>query len=153
MTALQPDKIAALLALLIVTLLTIHLSQDVVFGYEAAGIAILAALPVTAIWLYATLALAGRRSGYILLLLGSFFAAVVPAIHMSGRGIRAEVVQSSGGLFFIWVLIALTTIASLSVLLSIHGLWRVRQSLLGFALWTFGAIAAGGGLFYYLVFA
>jgi hypothetical protein len=61
-TATESDKAATLMALLIITLLAVHLSQDVVYGYEAARLTILIPLPVAALWLYATVALAGRRS-------------------------------------------------------------------------------------------
>jgi hypothetical protein len=152
-TLMKFDDITILMALLIVTLMTVHLGEDVVYRYEPAGLAILVAVPVVAIWLYATLALAGRRSGYILLLLGSFFAAIIPVIHLSGRGVRDEVVQSSGGLLFIWILLALAMSASIGCVLSIHGLWRTKQSMIGFVLWTFVALAAGGALFGYLVFS
>ena len=152
-TVMRFDTIAIVMALLIITLMIFHLSQDVVYGYERAGLAILIAVPVAAVWLYATIALAGRRSGYILLLLGSFFAAIIPVIHLSGRGVREEVVQSSGGFFFIWTMLALAMSASVSFLLSIQGMWRIKQSVMGFLLWTLITLATGGALFGYLVFS
>ena len=152
-TPMKADKGVMVMALIIVALLTFHLSQDVVYGYEPSGLSNLIAVPFVAVWLYATLALAGRRAGYLLLLFGSFFAAIVPVIHMSGRGVRAEVVTSSGGLFFIWALIAIATSASVSCLLSVHGLWRRRRGLLGFVLWCVIPLFALSGLFGYVVYA
>lgn len=124
---MKPDKIAIVVPLLIVALLVSHLSHDIVYGYEPAKVATLFALPIVALWLYAALALAGRGSGYILLIIGSLAAAIVPIIHMSGGGVRQEVIQSSGGFFFVWTLIAIATTASFSVLLAIHGLWSLRR--------------------------
>lgn len=150
---MKPDNIAIAMALAIVILMISHLSHDVIYGYEPANLKILVAVPILALWLYAAVALAGRRSGYILLIIGSYLAAIVPIVHMSGRGVRDEVVQSGGGFFFIWGLIALATIAAVSFLLSIHGLWRLKQSILGFLLSTLVAVLAGGALLASLVYS
>jgi len=123
----KPDKLAIFMPLLIILLLVTHLAQDVVYGYEPPKVTTLYALPVAALWLYAALALAGRGSGYILLVVGALASAVVPIIHMSGGGVRQEVVQSSGGLFFVGTLLAVAVIASFSVLLAIHGLWSLAR--------------------------
>jgi hypothetical protein len=149
----KPDNAVIVVALIIITLLTLHLSEDIVYGYEPSRLSTLIAVPFVAAWLYATLALAGRRLGYLLLLFGSFFAAIVPVVHMSGRGVRAEVVTSSGGLFFMWALIAIAMSASVSCLLSIHGLWRLRQSLLGFVLWCVVPVIVMSALFGYVIYA
>lgn len=149
----KPDRAVIVVALIIINLLTLHLSEDIVYGYEPSGLSNLIAVPFAAVWLYATLALAGRRLGYLLLLFGSFFAAIVPVVHMSGRGVRAEVVTSSGGLFFMWALIAIAMSASVSCLLSIHGMWRLRQSLLGFLLLCVIPMIVLSALFGYLVYA
>ena len=69
------------------------------------------------------------------------------------RCVREEVVQSSGGFFFIWTMLALAMSASVSFLLSIQGMWRIKQSVMGFLLWTLVTVAAGGALFGYLVFS
>lgn len=150
---MKSDNAVIVMALFTITLLTLHLSQDIVYGYEPSGLSNLIGVPLAAVWLYATLALAGRRTGYLLLLFGSFFAAIVPVIHLSGRGVRAEVVTSGGGLFFMWALIAIAMAASVSCLLSVHGLWRLRQSLLGFALWCVIPVVVLSALFGYAVFA
>ncbi|MFZ2029591.1 MAG: hypothetical protein WAU68_04725 [Vitreimonas sp.] len=124
---MKPDKLAVVMPVLIVVLLVSHLAQDIVFGYEPAKVATLFALPIVALWLYLALAVAGRGSGYLLLIIGALASAVVPIIHMSGGGVRQEVVQSSGGFFFIWTLLALAVSASASILLAIHGLWSLRR--------------------------
>jgi hypothetical protein len=152
-TLIKSDIAVMIMALVIITLLTLHLSQDVVYGYEPSRVSVLIGVPIAAVWLYATLALAGSRLGYLLLLFGSFFAAIVPVIHMSGRGVRAEVVTSSGGLFFMWGLIAIAMSASVSCLLSMHGLWRLRRSLLGIVLWCVIPVIVLCALFGYVVYA
>lgn len=144
---MKSEKMAAILSLLILVLLTVHLSHDMIYGYEPARLKSLIATPFVALWLYAALALAGRRSGYVLLLVGGLVASVVPIVHLSGTGIREEVVQSSGGFFFILTLIALAMCASISFALSIHGFWRLKGGAVSL-LWTVIAVAAAGAIGY-----
>jgi hypothetical protein len=113
--------IASLLSIL---LLTFHLSGDIIRGIEKGGISNLIAVPILVVWLYATLLLAERRSGYIIILLGSLLAMGVPVIHMKGAGVGAQVARApSGAFFFVWTLIALGVTALFSVILSVRGLW------------------------------
>lgn len=76
--------IASLLSIL---LMTFHLTDDIVRGFEPGGIKNLIGVFILVVWLYGTLALAGRRSGYIIILLGSLLGAVVPVVHMTGAGL------------------------------------------------------------------
>ncbi len=80
--------------------------------------------------LYATLVLIGRRSGYVIILIGSLLLALVPVVHMKGRGVGVDsgIANSSGGFFFVWTLIALGVTALVSVLLSARGLWNLRRT-------------------------
>jgi len=74
--------------------------------------------------LYGTLVLAGRRSGYVILLLVSLLELVVPVVHMKGAGVGGAIAQSHGAFFFIWTLLALGVTALFCVMLSARGLWR-----------------------------
>ena len=113
--------IASLLSIL---LLTFHLSGDIVRGMEKGGISNLIAVPILVVWLYGTLVLAERRSGYVIILLGSLLGLGVPVIHMSGAGVGAQITKApSGGFFFVWTLIAIGVTALFSVILSVRGLW------------------------------
>jgi hypothetical protein len=80
------------------------------------------------VWLYATLFLSERRSGYIIILLLSLLGSVVPVIHMMGRGVGpgSRVANSSGAFFFIWTLIAIGVTSLFSVILSARGLWSLK---------------------------
>ena len=44
------------------------------------------AVPVLVVWLYGTLVLAERRSGYAIMLVGSLLALGMPVIHVIGAG-------------------------------------------------------------------
>lgn len=149
---MKPDITLTIVSLSTIILLTFHLSQDIVYGYDPSGPTNLVGILILAVWLYATLALSGRRSGYMILLLGSFIAAVMPVIHTSGPGVRAEVVKSDGGLFFLWTLVALGISGTVLFVLSMQGLWRIERSIRGFLLWILITVVAGGALFGSLVY-
>ena len=114
-------------SLLSILLLTFHLTDDIVRGFEKGGLANLTAVPILVVWLYGTLVLAERRSGYIIMLLGALLGLGIPIIHMKGKGvgIASGIASSSGGFFFIWTLIALGVTALFSFILSVHGLWSL----------------------------
>ena len=113
--------IASLLSILFITL---HTADDIVRGMEPGTLFDLIAVPILAVWLYGTLALAGKRSGYVIILLGSLLGLVVPVIHMKGAGVGGAIAKSSGAFFFIWTLLALGVTALFSVIVSACGLWR-----------------------------
>jgi hypothetical protein len=71
-----------------------------------------------------------RRSGYVIIFLGSLLSLAVPVLHMMGKGVGvgSSIAKSSGGFFFIWTLFALGVTALFSVILSMRGLWSLRQS-------------------------
>lgn len=146
------DKALIIMAPLIIILLTAHLSQDVVYGFEPGDVTNLIAVSVSGVWLYATLALAGRRSAYLLLLLASFLTPVIPLAHMSGEGAAEDLPTLGEGFFFVWTLAGLGVTAPFSLLLSIQGLWRLRQSVLGFLLWTAVPVGLGAALIGYVVY-
>ena len=102
--------IASLLSVLFVTL---HTADDIVRGMEPGTLFDLIAVPILVVWLYGTLVLAERRSGYVIILLGSLLGLVVPVIHMKGKGVgvASGIANSSGAFFFIWTLIALQSIS------------------------------------------
>ena len=119
--------ITSLLSLLF---LTLHLTDDIVRGMEPGGLSnLIGGVLISVVWLYGTLVLAGRRPGYIIILLGSLLGLGVPYIHMRGKGVgvASGIANSSGGFFFVWILIALGVTALFSVILSAHGLWNLRR--------------------------
>ena len=112
-------------SLLSILFFTFHLTDDIVRGFEQGGVSNLTAVPIFVVWLYGTLVLAERRSGYIIILLGSLLAAGIPVIHMKGAGVAGEI-ATSGAFFFVWTLIALGVTAIFSVILSARGLWSLQ---------------------------
>jgi len=115
--------IASLLSILF---LTFHLTDDIVRGFEKGGLKNITGVLILVVWLYGTLVLAGRRSGYIIVLLGSLLGAGVPVLHMMGAGLVGGRIAGSGGMFFwVWTLLAVGVTALLSVILSVRGLWNL----------------------------
>jgi hypothetical protein len=115
--------IASVLSILLVTF---HLTDDIVRGMEQGKLLDLIAVPILVVWLYGTLVLAERRSGYVIILIGSLLGLVVPVVHMMGKGVgvSGNIPKSSGAFFFIWTLIALGVTALFSVVLSVRALWQ-----------------------------
>jgi hypothetical protein len=117
--------IASVLSILFMTL---HLADDIVRGFEKGGPSNLLAVPIAVTWLYATLVLAQRRSGYVIVLLASLLGTYVPVLHFKAAGGVAgrEIAKSNGAFFWVWTLIALGVCAVFSVILSAHGLWKLQ---------------------------
>ena len=113
--------IASLLSIL---LMTLHMTDDIVRGMEPGTLFDLIVLPILVAQLYGTVVLAGKRSGYVVILLVSLLELVVPVIHMKGTGVGGAIANSNGAFFFIWTLLALGVTALFSVILSARGLWE-----------------------------
>jgi hypothetical protein len=119
-------KVASLLGIL---LFTIHLTDDIIRGMSPGTLMDVNGILIMVLWLYGTLMLAGRRSGYILTLLGGLFAFAMPLIHMRGLGVGVgtKTAEYAAGFRFIWVLLAIGVTGAFSFLLSVRGLWSLRK--------------------------
>jgi hypothetical protein len=82
---------------------------------------------ILVVWLYGTLLLGERRSGYVITLLGALLALGMPVIHMRGAGVGGEFAKSSGAFFSVWTLLALGVTGTFSVILSVRGLWSLER--------------------------
>jgi hypothetical protein len=115
-------------SLLLILFLTFHLAGDIVYGFEPGGLAnLVVTVLITVVWLYGTLVLAERRSGYIIVLLLSLFSLVVPYVHMKGKGVgvTSRLANTSGHFFFVWTLLAIGVLGLFSAILSARGLWSL----------------------------
>ncbi|MBI3715466.1 MAG: hypothetical protein HY255_05685 [Betaproteobacteria bacterium] len=124
---MKPNTIVTIASLLSILLMSLHLADDIIHGMEKGGAANLVAIPMMVVLLYGTLVLAGRRSGYIIILLGSLLALSIPVIHMAGAGVGGEFAKSSGAFFFVWTIIALGVTSLFSGVLAAQGLWNLRR--------------------------
>ena len=124
---MKQNLLLTITSLLSILFMTLHLTGDTIrasAGTSEAGGSTLSAVPILVVWLYGTLVLVERRSGYVIILLGSLLGLVVPVIHMKGAGVGGTLAKSSGAFFFIWTLIALGVTALFSAILSARALWE-----------------------------
>jgi hypothetical protein len=107
--------------------MTIHLAGDILFQMSPGGLVNLFAVFVFVVQLYGTLVLAGRRAGYIIIFFASVLGLFIPILHMKGtRGITGGDIGNSGQAFlFVWTILALSTTAIFSVILSASALLRL----------------------------
>jgi len=125
---MKPSVMLTITSLLSVLLFTFHLTDDIVRGIEPGGLSnLIGGSLIMVVWLYGALVLAERRSGYVIMLLGSLLAFGVPVLHMKGKGVgvASGIAQSSGGFRFVWMLIALGVLGLFSTILSARGLWSL----------------------------
>jgi NO-binding membrane sensor protein with MHYT domain len=114
-------------SLLMITLLIFHLSDEIARGLEPGRISMVNAVLVVAGWLYGALVLVERRSGHIIVLLGSILGFGVSVLHMMGGGLAGGRIANTSGIFFwAWTLLTLSVTAAFTFALSAHGLWRLR---------------------------
>ena len=121
---MKQHLLSTITSLLSILFVTFHLTDDIVLGMEPGTLSTFIAVPILVVWLYGTLVLAERRSGYVIILLGSLLGVLVPVIHMKGLGVGGAIAKSSGAFFFIWTLLALGVTSLFSVMLSVRGLWE-----------------------------
>lgn len=115
-------------SLLSMLLFTFHLTDDIVRGLEPGGFKHISGMLILVVWLYGTLVLAGRRSGYIIILLGSLLSSLMPLAHMRGVGlVGGRIANSNGKFFWVWTLLAVGVIAFFSAVLAVRGLWSLRR--------------------------
>lgn len=120
-------------SLLSILFLTFHLTDDTLhakLGTAEAGGSTLVAVPILVVWLYGTLMLAGRRSGYVIMLIGSLLGLLIPVVHVMGaRGVfHGQLARSEGDFLFVWTLHALGVTAMLSLILSTIALLNPQRT-------------------------
>jgi hypothetical protein len=122
---MKQSTILTIASLLSILFFTLHLADDIARGFEPGTLTNLFAVPTFVLWLYGTLVLTERRSGYIITLLGGLFSLVVPLAHMRGKGVglTSSLAHTSGHFFFVWTLIAIGVTGLFSIILSARGLW------------------------------
>jgi hypothetical protein len=124
---MKQNVLLIIMSLLSILLMSFHVTDDIIYGFEKGGTFDLIMVPILVIWLYGTLVIPGRRSGYIIILVASLLGLAAPVLHMRGTGVGGEIAQSSGAFFFIWTLFAIGVTSLFSVVLSVKGLWSLRR--------------------------
>lgn len=123
-------------SLLSIVLMTIHLTADTVHaraGTPEAGGSTLVAVPFLVLWLYATLMLAERRSGCVIMLVFAVLSLGMPVIHVMGPGgvFTAQVAKPGATFLSVWTLHAIGVTGMFSVILAVQGLFAVPAARAG----------------------
>ena len=124
---MKPNNLLTVASLVLLLLLTIHVTDDIVRGFDEAGLVNMIAITVAAVLLYGTLILRERLSGHIIMLLISIFAVGMPVIHLRSPHIN-DTARSAGGFFFIWTLWALGVIGIFVIILAVRGIWELQRA-------------------------
>jgi hypothetical protein len=127
---MTPNAVLTLTSVISILLAVLHVSDDIVRGFEPGGLKHIQTILTFSLWSYATVGLAHRRPKYVLMLLGSLLGVVISLAHMRGAGlVGGRIAGSSGMLLWVWTALTLGVTATLSVALSARELWRVwRQA-------------------------
>jgi len=126
---LKENRLLTIASLLAILLFTFHITDDVVRGFEPGGFKNINVILIGFTWVFGTVVLAGRRSGYIITLLGSLLGCDVPLAHMRGAGfVGGRVANTSGMFFFVWTMLALGVTSLLCLFLSVRGLLSLRRT-------------------------
>ena len=121
---MRPIVTLTITSLLSVVLFSFHWVDEIARGLERGTLQGLGGVLILTVWVYGTVALAGRRSGYIITLLGGILGFGVLILHMRGAGlVGGRIANTSGQFFWVWTLIALGVTSAISALLSVRGLW------------------------------
>jgi hypothetical protein len=125
---MQHNRTLVITSLLSIVLVIFHVSEDIVRGFEPGGFKQIQTILTMSLWAYGTVALTGRRSGYVLMLLGGLLGSLVSIAHMRGPGLVGGRIANSDGIL-LWVLseLLLGVTACVSVVLAAQGLWSLRR--------------------------
>jgi hypothetical protein len=118
-------------SLVAILLFTFHYAHDIVLGIEPGDISTYIGVLITVAWLYPVLVLAGRKSGYLINLVFSLAAVVMPVLHMRGAGLLGRsrsALEFFPGFFWVWTIFAICVTGALAFLLSVHGLVSLRRN-------------------------
>jgi hypothetical protein len=110
-------------SLISAVLLALHISQDIVFGFDQAGLNHLVGVGIILVVVCGTLLLPHRRVGQVIMLLGGVMSAGMLPLHMR-HGLHPEFLRESGALLFIWTLYLLGVLGFFSIILAVLELWR-----------------------------
>jgi hypothetical protein len=116
---MKRNDLLTIASLLSILLLTFHLTQDALHQGGMPRVGFFSTVLIMVVWLYGTLLLAGRRGGYVIMLLGSIIAMGMPVLHTWRAG-----VSKNSGWFTVWTLFAIGVTGVFSFILSARGLWN-----------------------------
>ena len=121
---MKPAAMLTASSLLSILLLSLHVAEDVVLRFAGGGLENLVGIAILVVYLCGALLWSDRRSGLVVVLLGSLFSLAKPIIHMTGAGVGVG--ATKGALRFVWTLYALGVTGAFGVILSARALRGAR---------------------------
>lgn len=125
---MKQSTLLTVTSLLSILFLTFHLTSD--FLHDAGELSlqrVLISTLILVVLLWGTLVLAERRSGHVIMLLGSLVALGMPVIHlMRARGV-ADALARPDASSFVWILLALGVTGLFSAVLAVRGLAGLQR--------------------------
>jgi hypothetical protein len=118
---MKQTDLLSVTSILSVFLLTLHISQDIVFGFDRGGLNQLVGVAILLVVVCGAMLLRARRSGQVIMLLGGVMAVAMMPMHMR-NGLRPELLEKSGALLFVWTIYILGVNGAFSVVLGIQAL-------------------------------
>lgn len=115
---MKPSILLTISSLLSLLLIMVHLTGDVLLQPEG-SVKYYIPVVIFVVWLYGTLMLSNRVSGYVIMLLGGLISAGMIVLHS-----RTGVVRQSGGFYFVVTMFALSTTGWFTAILAARELWR-----------------------------
>jgi hypothetical protein len=122
---MKQNDLLSLTSILSVLLLTLHISQDIVFGFDRAGLNHLVGVAILLALVCGAVLLRERTLGKVIMLLGGVIAAGMLPLHMR-NGLRPEFLEKSGALLFVWILYVLGVTGAFATILAVQAL-RARR--------------------------
>ena len=118
---MKRNDLLSVTSLLSVLLLALHISQDIVFGFDPAELHHLVGVGFLLVVVCGAVSLRERTSGKVIMLLGGVMAAGMLPLHMR-NGMRPDFLEKSGALLFIWTLYVLGVAGAFSIILAVQAL-------------------------------
>lgn len=123
---MKRNDLLAQLSLISLVLVLLHLPDDYVHGFDKHVVANPYAILIFVVWACGFLLLRERLIGRIILLLGGIVAVAMPIMHLNGH-FSPDFATSNGAFRFIWILYAVGTTGSLTVILAVRELLGRRS--------------------------
>ena len=125
---MKPNVILTISSLLSVLFLTLHFASDFLHNQGELSLqGVFIESLILVFLLYGALLLTGRKSGYIITLIGSLGALGMPVLHLRRAASVVGAIDRPGAFIFVWALLCLGVTGLFSLLLSVHGLWSLRR--------------------------
>ena len=122
---MKRNAILAITSVISILLSIFHLADDVRRGYELGGFTNVRGMLMMVVWLYGAVMLRGRRSGYVIVVLGSLLGTIISLAHMMGKGLVGGRVPGYTGVWFWVVTVLVLQVSSVfSLILAARGLWN-----------------------------